>query len=90
MSEMKQIVKYKYMSDIDCFYLSDTAQDVFTVNRSIPIEYFSRKQADIENLRTKLAADTNGLEKIFTETSVESMGQYIIECLNENVEMELL
>lgn len=89
-SEMKQIVKYKYMSDIDCFYLSDTAQDVFTVNRSIPIEYFSRKQADIENLRTRLAADTDGLEKIFTKTSVESMGQYIIECLNENVEMELL
>lgn len=89
-TEIKQIVKYKYMTDIECFYISGTAQDVFTVNRSIPIEYFSRNQDDIEVLRTKLESDTNKQEKIFTEKSVEIMGQYIVDCLNDNVEMEML
>lgn len=87
-TEIKQIVKYKYMTDIECFYISGTAQDIFTVNRSIPIEYFSRKQADIENLKTKLESDTN--QRIFTEKSVEIMGQYIVDCLNDNIEMEML
>ncbi len=89
-TEIKQIVKYKYMTDIECFYISGTAQDVFTVNRSIPIEYFSRKQSDIEDLRIKLESDTDKQEKIFTETSVGIMGQYIIDCLNDNAEMETL
>lgn len=89
-TEIKQIVKYKYMTDIECFYISGTAQDVFTVNRSIPIEYFSRRQSDIEDLRIKLESDTDNQEKIFTETSVEIMGQYIIDCLNDNAEMEML
>lgn len=60
------------------------------VNRSIPIEYFSRKQSDIEDLRIKLESDTDKQEKIFTESSVEIMGQYIIDCLNDNAEMETL
>lgn len=89
-SELKQIMKYKFMADIDCFYLSSTGQDVFTVNRSMPIEYFSRKQADIKKLKPKLEADTDKQEKIYTETEIEIMGQYMIDCLNENVETEVL
>lgn len=88
--ELKKIMKYKFMTDVDCFYLSSTAQDVFTVNRSIPIEFFSQKQANIEKLKTKLEVDIDKMEKIYTEIDFETMGQYIINCLNENIETEIL
>lgn len=39
-----------------CLYGNNvTAQDVFTVNRSIPIEYFSRKQSDGEAVQRYLS-----------------------------------
>ena len=44
--ELKQIMKYKFVANIDCFYLGNYAQDVFTVNRSRPIEYFLINEKD--------------------------------------------
>ena len=88
--ELKQIMKYKFVADIDCFYLSNYAQDVFTVNRSRPIEYFLINEEDKKHLRDNLKSEVEHDEKIYIDTEIELLGQYIIDCLHENFETEVL
>lgn len=88
--ELKQIMKYKFVSNIDCFYLCNYAQDVFTVNRSRPIEYFLINEKDKKHLRDNLKVEVEPEEKIYIDTEIEMLGQYIIDCLHENFETEVL
>lgn len=88
--ELKQIMKYKFVANIDCFYLSNCAQDVFTVNRSRPIEYFFITEEDKKHLRENLKIEVEHKEKIYIDTEIEMLGQYIIDCLHENFETEVL
>lgn len=88
--ELKQIMKYKFVANIDCFYLGNYAQDVFTVNRSRPIEYFRINTKDKEQLRDDLKKEIEHEEKIYIDTEIEMLGQYIIDCLHENFETEVL
>lgn len=88
--ELKQIMKYKFVANIDCFYLGNYAQDVFTVNRSRPIEYFLINEKDKIQLRDNLKNELEYEEKIYIDTEIEMLGQYIIDCLNENFEIEVL
>lgn len=88
--ELKQIVKYRFMLDIDCFYLSSNIQDVFTINRPLAIEYLGRNMDDIKNVKSELQKVLSEQDKIYIETEMDSMGQYIIDTLNGNVEMEVL
>lgn len=88
--ELKQIMKYKFVANIDCFYLGNYAQDVFTVNRSRPIEYFLINEKDKIQLRDNLKNELEYEEKIYIDKEIEMLGQYIIDCLNENFEIEVL
>ena len=88
--ELKQIMKYNFVANIDCFYLSNYAQDVFTVNRFRPIEYFLINEKDKKQLRDNLKNEVEYEEKIYIDTEIEMLGQYIIDCLNENFEIEVL
>lgn len=90
LKELKQIIKYKFAANIDCFYLSNYAQDVFTVNRFRPIEYFLINEKEKKQLRDNLKIVVEGEEKMFIDTEVEILGQYIIDCLNGNFEIEVL
>lgn len=88
--ELKQIVKYRFMLDIDCFYLSSNVQDVFTINRPLSIEYLERNIDDIKKVKCELQKVLSEQDKIYLETEIGAMGQYIIDTLNGNVEMEVL
>lgn len=88
--ELNQIMKYKFVANIDCFYLSSYAQDVFTVNRSRPIEYFRISEEDKKHFRDNLKNEVEDEEKIYIDTEIEMLGQYVIDCLHENFETEVL
>ena len=88
--ELKQIVKYRFMLNIDCFYLSSNVQDVFTINRPLSIEYLERNIDDIKKVKCELQKVLSEQDKIYLETEIGAMGQYIIDTLNGNVEMEVL
>lgn len=89
-SHWKQKGKYRFMLDIDCFYLSSNVQDVFTINRPLSIEYLGRNIDDIKKVKNELQKVLSEQDKIYLETERDAMGQYIIDTLNGNVEMEVL
>lgn len=89
-NELKNIMRYKFAADIDGIYLSNTTQDVFTVNRNMPVEYLVRGQERIEKLKADLESCADNKYKIFTAMNPEALGRYAIECLNENAQSEVL
>ncbi|RCX12216.1 peptide maturation system protein (TIGR04066 family) [Anaerobacterium chartisolvens] len=90
LSEMKKIIQYRFQTNVDSFYLSNTMQDVFTVNRAMPIEYFARETENIRLLVSNLEAAAGEKNKIYTELDIEAMVQQMVKQLNEYSVTEVL
>lgn len=87
LNELNNVMKYKFNTEIDSFYLSNNAQDVYTLDKISPVEYI--------NIDNKMVLDKiyqiNSIDgSIFGRKEIDKLYFHMIERLSEYDEYKVL
>lgn len=84
LSEIKQLMRYRFDVEVDSFYISNYIQDGLSLNTFMPIKYIRQEQQDIEEKWEKYG------EGIYYKSRISLLVENLIETLNGYKEIEIL
>lgn len=87
LDELQKIMKYKFNAEIDCFYVSDTEQDAYSLNKITPVEYVQLESSVVQRV-------VEGIEykdiSIYHAKTIEALYRGMIDKLGEYSDCQVL
>jgi peptide maturation system protein (TIGR04066 family) len=83
LSDLKQVMQYKFNTTADCFYISRSAPDINKMIKTGKLEYFDKSEAEINDIRKMLKIDTKGYEIMCIGDEFDKIGEKSVDKLKE-------
>lgn len=82
--EMNRLLTYRFNTPADCYFMSSTSLDKFTINTRMPIKYLQHNEEEIDAQCKKYQ------HKVFNQRTYANLGDFIIDVLASYDELSIL
>lgn len=87
LDELHKIMKYKFNVDVDCFYVSDTEQDAYSLNQITPVEYIQLDSSVVQKVIAEIGYNDI---PIYYAKKIEDLYRGMIDKLGEYSDCQVL
>lgn len=87
LQELKEIMKYRFNAEVDIFYMSNVEQDMYTLDKMMPVEYLVHgDEKQVSKRAGELSKETL---PVFSRATQNELYKYLINRLSEYDELKV-